>query len=74
MAKKKRKAVPVQLKADETVIRINPNEIKVRDMRGILLSGCGYHVDRKKKQNKNWCREQGRDFPGSDYKQSDQAE
>ena len=56
MAKNGKKPVPVNVPEAEKPITINPNRIKVRDMRGILLSGCGPHEDKKKKANKYRCR------------------
>jgi len=57
-----RKRKPVDVPNPETKkTTINPNRIKVRDMRGILLSGCGYHKDKKKLQSKYACRRQVHD-------------
>lgn len=60
MARKGKRPVPVNLPEGEKPITINPNRIKVRDMRGILLSGCGPHEDKKKKANKYKCRHKSR--------------
>jgi|GEM_PF-3577098 len=60
MAKRGKRPVPVNVPESEKTIIINPNRIKVRDMRGILLSGCGPHGDKKKKQNKYQCRTKSR--------------
>lgn len=61
MAKKYKRSVPVQAKKEDKKVTINPNRIKVRDMRGILLSGCGYHQDKKKLQSKYACRRKEQD-------------
>lgn len=37
-------------------LRFNPNEVKVRDMRAINLTGCGFHSDKKKESRKKSCR------------------
>lgn len=58
MARKGKRPVPIQT-PEEKKPTINPNRIKVRDMRGILLSGCGYHADKKKLQSKYSCRRKG---------------
>lgn len=55
MARKSKRPVNIQ-SPEEKKTTINPNRIKVRDMRGILLSGCGYHKDKKKLQSKYACR------------------
>ncbi|MDD2587137.1 MAG: hypothetical protein PHT79_09020 [Syntrophomonadaceae bacterium] len=64
MAKKGKRPVPVNPPKEEEPIVINPNRIKIRDMRGILLTGCGYHKDKKKAQNKYACRRKGQDDSG----------
>lgn len=64
MGKKGKHPTPVNVSEEEERITINPNRIKVRDMRGILLTGCGYHKDRKKEQNKYACRRKGQDESG----------
>lgn len=61
MPKKGKRPVPVDLPKAEKPIIIDPNRIKVRDMRGILLSGCGPHEDKKKKANKYKCRDRNDD-------------
>jgi len=61
MARKRKRPVPIQTPEEKKPITINPNRIKVRDMRGILLSGCGYHEDKKKFQSKYSCRRKGRE-------------
>lgn len=60
MAKRRKRPVPVNVPEGEKPIIINPNKIKVRDMRGILLSGCGPHEDKKKQANKYKCRSKRR--------------
>ncbi|MGS0765479.1 hypothetical protein [Syntrophomonas curvata] len=60
MTRKRKRPVNVSSPEEKKTI-INPNRIKVRDMRGILLGGCGYHKDRKKLQNKYACRRPERD-------------
>lgn len=61
MARKKKRPLSVQSPEEKKPITINPNRLKVRDMRGILLGGCGYHKDKKKLESKYICRRQGRD-------------
>lgn len=56
MSRRGKKPVKVEQKKSESPIAINPNKIKVRDMRGILLSGCGWHQDQKKQNSKFRCR------------------
>ena len=60
MTKRGKRPVPVNLPEGKKPIIINPNKIKVRDMRGILLSGCGPHEDKKKQANKYKCRSKSR--------------
>lgn len=64
MSKKSKRPVPVNMDEEKKPLKIDPNKIKVRDTRGILLSGCGYHRDKKKHQNKYVCRRKGRVDPG----------
>ncbi len=71
MAKKGKRAVPVSISKAEKPIIIDPNRIKVRDMRGILLSGCGPHEDKKKKVNKYRCRDRSRNDDSGFYFQMD---
>ncbi|HHV16778.1 MAG TPA: hypothetical protein GXX58_09455 [Gelria sp.] len=61
MAKKKKRPVPIQPREGKKPVTIDPNRIKVRDMRGIMVSGCGYHKDKKKLQSKYACRRKSRE-------------
>ncbi len=56
MTRRGKRPEKVEQKKTENPIIINPNKIRVRDMRGILLSGCGWHQDEKKKQSRLGCR------------------
>jgi len=67
MANRGKRPVPVNVPEGEKPIIINPNKIKVRDMRGILLSGCGLHEDKKKKANKYKCRQKSRNDDSGFY-------
>ena len=51
-----KKPTPVQEKKEKDVITINPNTLKVRDMRGINLSGCGFFRNKIKYTDKYACR------------------
>ncbi|MGE5422425.1 MAG: hypothetical protein ACM3QW_04115 [Ignavibacteriales bacterium] len=64
MSKKGKRPVPVKMSDKEKPLVIDPNRIKVRDTRGILLTGCGFHKDKKKHQSKYICRKKGRVDPG----------
>lgn len=64
MTKKGKRPVKVTMAEEKKTLKIDPNKIKVRDTRGILLSGCGYHRDKKKHQAKYICRRKGRVDPG----------
>jgi hypothetical protein len=55
MARKRKRLLNVST-PEKKRTTIDPNRIKVRDMRGILLSGCGYHKDKKKLSSKYACR------------------